>query len=290
MSDLSSFATGLSNAISGYMQQNQQTAREQQSNVQTYQQEKQVDQSMEGVVSPEMAEQMIPGASKWVSQFQQTNGRLPSINEVQTGLNSVVEKLSAINAKSTGNTNKTAQQSQNQLFQFQKQYDGDKVIGQEKTALAAANTAEDQVHLAVSNPVAYSSVPVTLARMMTGTSRINQMEIQRLGGSQAILDKANQVATQLGSGTITQDNASWMEDLVNTIKNSHQTNIENRTAEIASQYRQLSGDDLPTAYKKLTGGDIPPRFLNKPSQNVPVTAQQTDMQTKRNALRLKLGL
>lgn len=297
MADLSAFATGLSNAISGYLQKNQDQQRQQQNkqfqtgqDLQEYAGKKQIDQDFDqgqaNQVTPDMAEQLIPGSGKWVSNFSQQNNRLPSIDEVNKGLTDVVTKLQGIQAKNSNSTTKTADMSNKQLATFQKSYNSDKVISTEKQALAAADTANDQIHLAVSNPVAYSSVPITLARMMTGTSRINQQEIQRLGGSQAIMDRANQIGKQMASGTVTQDNAQWMEGLVQTLHNSHQTNIENRTAELASQYRQLSGDDLPTAWQKVTGQQIPDRFTKKPSETVPPPA----LEEKKAALRKKLGL
>lgn len=291
MSDLSGLVQGLSQGIDGYLQGNIQQKRQQQNMQaqqtmaqQTHAIDAQTDQDMAGKVTPDMAESLIPGSSKWVQGFQQQNGRYPTTNEATQALNEIIGKMKATDDGSDA-IKKVAQT----LTTYQKMYNNDKVISGEKTAAAAADTAMDQVHLAVSNPVANSSVPITLARMLTGTSRINVQEIQRLGGSQAISDRANQIATNMKEGVLTPDNASWMEDVVNTLKAAHTKNIEDRSVELASQYRQVSGEDLPTAFNKITGQSIPQRFTQRPTEHAAGSAANAT-EAKRKALRLKLGI
>lgn len=294
MSDLESMVTGLSDSINGYLKQNQQQQRgqqnmavQQQLSQQTHQVDAQTDQDMAGKVTPDMAEKEVPGAGAWVTGFQQQNKRLPTLNEAQTFMSGIVNYQK--NQDDGSDAAKQQKTQASQLTNYQKMYNSDGVIKAEKLASSAADTAMDQVHLAVSNPVAYSSVPITLARMLTGSSRINVQEINRLGGSQAIVDKANQIGTQMGSGTITPDNANWMEDVVNTLKTAHQTNIENRGVELSSQYRQLSKDKLPDAYQKITGQPIPQRFMQTPTQTA-TGSNINQADAKKAALRLKLGL
>jgi hypothetical protein len=290
MSDISSLVEGLSQGLNGYLQAGNQQKRQQQNfafqqgqEQQTHAVEGQNDLDRAGKVTPDMAEQLIPGSSKWINSFQQQNGRLPTIAETKDGLDSVVEKLTANKDKEKASAEK---QRLTALQKAQTGYTSN--IKTEQAALESANTAEDQVHLAISNPVANSSVPITLARMMTGSSRINVNEIQRLGGSQAISDRAQQFAKQLADGTITPENAAWMEDMVSTLKKSHQQNIEDLGVAHASQYRRLSGQPLEDAYLDVVGNKIPDRYLQKPSERVPGVAK--DVEAKKAALRAKLGI
>lgn len=105
--DLTALATGLSDSLNSYLQAGQQQKRTQQNiafnNQQQLSQSEDLakfKQGMEGQVTPDMAEQLIPGASKWVNSFQQQNQRLPTINEVNDGLNSVQEKLQKLQGSS----------------------------------------------------------------------------------------------------------------------------------------------------------------------------------------------
>lgn len=117
MSDISSFLTGFSQSVDKYMQLSQKTQLEQQNEAyknqlgeqskikeQALQQQNELakgkaleqnKQDMAGKVSPEMAEGLIPGSSKWVSSFKSENGRLPTVDEAQKGLMDAMSKLNS---------------------------------------------------------------------------------------------------------------------------------------------------------------------------------------------------
>lgn len=106
MADLSGLVEGLSKGLTSYLQAGQQQQRQQQNfafqqqqEQQTHATEGQTDIDQAGKVTPDMAEQLIPGASKWIQSFQQQNNRLPTIKEANDGLLSVQEKLKALENK-----------------------------------------------------------------------------------------------------------------------------------------------------------------------------------------------
>lgn len=117
MPDLSAALTGLANGINGYMQTNnansakmQQDAYQSQLDTQktlttqTAQQQNELDKGkaleqnkldIAGKVTPDMAESLIPGSSKWVQDFQTTNKRLPTVDEAKDGMQAALLKLTA---------------------------------------------------------------------------------------------------------------------------------------------------------------------------------------------------
>ncbi len=117
MSDVSGFLTGFSDGLNKYMQLDQQNKRTQQNEVfqnqlaeqskikeQAANQQAELEKSkgieknkqdLAGKITPEMAEGLIPGSSKWVQGFQQQNGRLPTVDEAKDGMQSALLKLTA---------------------------------------------------------------------------------------------------------------------------------------------------------------------------------------------------
>jgi hypothetical protein len=116
MADLSGFLTGFSNSLNQYLQVNNQNKAAQQNELyknQLAEQSKmnemdaqsQLDTTkgkdleqnkidVAGKVTPDMAESLIPGSSKWVSDFQTTNKRLPTVEEAKKGMEDALLKLS----------------------------------------------------------------------------------------------------------------------------------------------------------------------------------------------------
>lgn len=115
MADMSSFLTGLTQGLTNYMQTANANKQDMQKEVfksQLAEKSKMEEQSAEqknelakqtginqskidtaGKITPEMAEGLIPGSSKWVQGFQQQNGRLPTVDEAKDGMQSALLKL-----------------------------------------------------------------------------------------------------------------------------------------------------------------------------------------------------
>lgn len=152
------------------------------------------------------------------------------------------------------NTN-ASNAADNRLSKAQSAYNSDKK--KEQDALDAVTTARGQIQASATNPVAWSSTPITLARMLTGTSRINVQEIQRLGGTQAIVGKLGQIATTMANGTITPENLQYMNNLADILEQAHTANIANTATRHANQWARISKKALPDAYKDITGTEMP---------------------------------
>lgn len=113
-SELGGLAEGLNGAITQYLGAAQQSSQEQYKTqrdfaLKQYEQQEETkrqlnvkagEQSMEGQVTPDMAESLIPGSSKWVTMFQQQNKRYPTVQEAKSGLLDVAEKLKTKEEKS----------------------------------------------------------------------------------------------------------------------------------------------------------------------------------------------
>lgn len=125
------------------------------------------------------------------------------------------------------------------------------VLAQAQTASANIDSAEK------GNAVAYNALPIQLANMMTGGQRINAVEINRLGGSKAILDRLTQIGEQMKSGDLTSTNANYMRGLVQTMTKgaeSHKFQLEESQAQ---KYSERTGLSVEDSYQKVVGKPYP---------------------------------
>ena len=267
---IASLAGGLADGINAYLGKKQDSQLEAQKLVtaQSLMEKRQMDleklkhsdqtdliktkSALETPLDGDTAEQLYPGNGKqFVDTFTKNQGKPPTFKDGFQAL------AAAAGAKAKGEAADAAAETKGaaQLTKYQGMYNTD--AKKEKDALDAVDTATQQIASAGKNPVAASSVPITLARMLTGTSRINVQEIQALGGSQAILDRANKIAVQMSKGTLTDDNQKWMLDLSNVLHRAHQSNMVNTGILHAKQYSQASKKPLKEAYKEIVGDEMP---------------------------------
>lgn len=208
--------------------------------------------ALETPLDGDTAEQLYPGSGKqFVDTFTKNTGKPPTFKDGFAALAQAAgAKTKASNADAAQSGKETTQ-----LTKYQQMYNTNSK--KEQDGMNAVDTATQQILSATKNPVSAASVPITLARMMTGTSRINTMEIQKLGGSQAVGDKLNQIATTMSQGTLTPENQKYMLDLSNVLHRSHQQNLIGIGKQTASQYGKVSGKDVKSAYSDITGSDMP---------------------------------
>lgn len=124
-------------------------------------------------------------------------------------------------------------------------------------AMQAADDALANIQLAKSNPVAYSGTAIQMARAMAGGQRINKQELDRMGGSQAVMDRLGQVAKEMQSGTLSDKNAQFFTEVAQSMKKAAMDDVHGIAKRHAQQYSQLSGEPLETAYQKISGTPMP---------------------------------
>jgi hypothetical protein len=148
---------------------------------------------------------------------------------------------------------------------------------QKASSIAAnANMALGEIENARNgNQVTANAVPVLLATVTTGGQRINQAEIQRLGGGKALTTRVGAALEQMKSGDLTDENAAYMKDFVNVMQKGAQAHMFDLENNQAMKMAQRTGQDVPTAYKQLTGKEFP----NNPQDLQSTHASNQGLQT-----------
>jgi len=124
--------------------------------------------------------------------------------------------------------------------------------------VATAESALANLDLAKQNPVAWSAVPIQMARGMVNGQRINQAELSKLGGNQGgVMQKLEQIGKDAASGTISADNYNYFKQVAQALKNSATSERDAIVLRHAKQYSQLSGEPVDSAYQKISGVPMP---------------------------------
>lgn len=147
-----------------------------------------------------------------------------------------------------------------------------------------ANALQDKIAQAYTNPVENAALPIELARAVVN-SRINEQEIKAFGGSQAIMNKAQQLAGQMSSGKhLTPDDLNNMSQMVNILQTSAQNDQNQLKLQHAKNYSQRSGKSLSDSYATISGGDqFPEDVLNYASANNISPTKALSIKTTRTA-------
>lgn len=117
-------------------------------------------------------------------------------------------------------------------------------IGLAKSQLAQARAG---------NAVAGNMMPVMVARLSTGGQRLNQQEIKMAGGSQAVGAKIDQAIQQMKDGTLTKENADFVDQLITASEKAEHDNLESVVNRHAIVRASNKGIDPDEAYRQLTG-------------------------------------
>lgn len=165
MSDLTGLVTGLAQGLNGYMQTAQKNKQDMQSEVfknQLAEQSKIKEQAanqdaegkriqadnaakfkLEGQVSPELAEQTLPGAgANLVKSFQQSNGRLPTVKEAHDYLKLAADNLAGPDTSKADNHQDTLE---NQAINRISSVRGDTAVARAELQRDAAGQAYDTI-------------------------------------------------------------------------------------------------------------------------------------------------
>jgi hypothetical protein len=143
------------------------------------------------------------------------------------------------------------------INRLQKSMFGDKNYVAAKGTVLSAEEAKKQIDLALQNPNAKNAIPIIMTKLINGGQRINKTEIEAMGGSKAVIDRAKQAVIDAKDGTLSSENASWMKEMADRVGSSATSSLDAIHKDYANKATANSGLDMPTAYKKISGYDMP---------------------------------
>lgn len=162
--------------------------------------------------------------------------------------------LAKISKDSSTSTQMRMQESNaKHLETAQKNLNTDKNYLKSGGIIEETNSVAHQLDSALQNPVAAAATPIALARMMTGGQRLNEVEINALGGAPGIMNRLQQIAQTMQNGTLDQSNHDFMLQLADTLRKSAEENQIEAEKKHANQYSKLTGQPFADSYMNLTG-------------------------------------
>jgi hypothetical protein len=129
---------------------------------------------------------------------------------------------------------------------------------------------------ATTNPISANAVAMYAARYSNGGQRLNQPEIQAFqGGSKALLDRLSQIAKTGSSGTLTPQNAAFMDKFIRVSSASAQKSAVDEAMTQAKSFRDVYGRS-PSWVNTL----IPQTGIHTD----PITGERTQVHFNKNTL------
>lgn len=126
--------------------------------------------------------------------------------------------------------------------------------------LQEVQLARSQANDALTNPASAQSLALTLTRLMV-PSRVTEVEINRLGGSERIADKLKQIIQSATTGGITPENAQYMNGLIDVVDKATQKSKFEAEQHHANQYAKLVGGSVsPENAWQLVTGNTPEAY------------------------------
>lgn len=120
----------------------------------------------------------------------------------------------------------------------------DRVVSQAKGQLAQADELMSATNDATQNPVSANALSALAARYVSGGQRINRQEMEALGGgAKDISDKLNQIMQTGSKGTLSPENAAFMQRFVNVTRQTAQQGYQNAVRDRADSYSKIYGVD-----------------------------------------------
>lgn len=101
-----------------------------------------------------------------------------------------------------------------------KDFNSDKVVSGIRQQIAETENAKQLINEAVTNPIAASALPRSLARLSGEVGVMTDQDIADFGGSRALLDRLEQIAEEMMTGKLTDENRQYMDALIDRMGNS----------------------------------------------------------------------
>lgn len=102
--------------------------------------------------------------------------------------------------------------------------------------ISATMNADSLIDEALGNPVASAALPTQLARLAGQVGVLTDRDVDVYGTPGSIANKLEQIAKNMAEGTLTEQNAKFMRDLSNTMKQNAENIITGEADRFSSQY------------------------------------------------------
>lgn len=121
----------------------------------------------------------------------------------------------------------------NKVVKLQDSFNKDKQVVKAEERMASAKTMRD--FLADNNPIGAEAAKRFAARASGEVGTLTDQDVSVFGGSRALLDRLEQTAQQLASGTLTDNNRKFMSQLADTFEKAGQRDLQDRLNIYAKQ-------------------------------------------------------
>lgn len=128
-------------------------------------------------------------------------------------------------------------------------------INEGKLALGQLDDASSKPDGSPGNPISGAAMGIVMAKLKTGTSRLNQNEIMAFGGAKGLEDRLNQSMQQAQNGTLTKENVGFLKQVIQKDLQIHQQTMQQATTERARQRAIRKGIPLSEAINQLSLSD-----------------------------------
>lgn len=135
--------------------------------------------------------------------------------------------------------------------------------------ITATKNAEALIDRALENPMAAGALPTQLARLAGQVGVLTDRDVAVFGDAGSIANRLKQIASNMATGTLTQENADFMRDLAKTMRQNSENIISEEADRYSNQYGAILGKD-PTQLKQFLLTGLPKeQSSNSPIQNTP---------------------
>lgn len=117
-----------------------------------------------------------------------------------------------------------------------------------RETLAAVENADSLIDAALTNPVANAALPTQLARLSGQVGVLTNLDVAIYGTPGSIVNKMSQISEQMRSGTLTEQNATFMKELAATMAANQVKILESEADRVSNQMSQVLG--VPSADAK----------------------------------------
>jgi hypothetical protein len=116
---------------------------------------------------------------------------------------------------------------------LQDSFNKDKQVVKAEERMASARTMRD--FLTENNPIGAEAAKRFAARASGEVGTLTDQDVSVFGGSRAVLDRLQQAAQELATGTLTESNKKFMNQLANTFEKAGQRDLQDRLDIYAKQ-------------------------------------------------------
>ena len=161
---------------------------------------------------------------------------------------------------------------------LQDSFNKDKQVVKAEERMASARTMRD--FLTENNPIGAEAAKRFAARASGEVGTLTDQDVSVFGGSRAVLDRLQQAAQELATGTLTENNKKFMNQLANTFEKAGQRDLQDRLNVYAKQgtkRTKMSEDEV----KETIRPDLVLQQQEQPATTKPQTILRKDKKSGR---------